>query len=482
MPFTSPFGSCRFVTTGRLPRFTRPKPAPETTCPRLVSAYVLAAAIVSLVGVLPRLARAQQPSDTFAKWAAARAIPVRTVDADGVAADVVPLKSVVGAARVVALGEPTHGAHEPLAFRNWLIRFLVEQMGFTAVALETGFSESGSIARFVAGGPGELHSVVTDGMTWGFGWYAENEELIQWIREYNSNPIHRRRVRFYGIDLSGGNRGEFVTSRHAVDFVLEFLARADSAESSRLRHRLDPFLQRFSDAKYSELSPAERDRLASALEEVAATLERNRSALVRISSDDEYQWAVHSVAVARQLKCFFELSPPEAPGQGIPPDAYRGINARNSAMADNVRWALEREGPDGRLVVFAHNGHVMNSVVEGGVWGKLREPPSAMGRSLRTTFGRDLVVIGATAGATAGGLRPMEADPASVDTALGGAAIPRFILDLRPAREEPPVFAWLSERRTLHANLTTHNFITPITAFDALFFVETLTPAHVRQP
>jgi erythromycin esterase len=352
-------------------------------------------------------------------------------------------------------------------------------MGFTAIALETGFSESGSIARFVAGGPGELQSVVSDGMTWGFGRYTENEELIQWIRDYNANPTHRRKVRFYGIDLSGGDRGDFVTSRHAVDFVLEFLARADSAEASRLRQGLDPLLQRFSNAKYSELSPAERDRLASGLEEIVAALEQRRSSLVRISSDEEYRWAVHSVAVARQLKLLFEV---HVPGPGIPPDAHRGMNARDSAMADNVRWALEREGPDGRLVAFAHNGHVMNSVLEGGIWSTFREPPSAMGRSLRTTLGRDLVVIGATAGATAGKLPPTEADPASIDTALGGAAIPPFILDLRPARDEPPVFAWLSERRTLHANLTTHNVITPITAFDALFFVETLTPAHVRQP
>lgn len=49
---------------------------------------------------------------------------------------------MIGKARVVALGEPMHGAHEPMAFRNRLIRFVVEQMGFTAVALESGFTES----------------------------------------------------------------------------------------------------------------------------------------------------------------------------------------------------------------------------------------------------------------------------------------------------------------------------------------------------
>jgi erythromycin esterase len=485
MPFTSLFRLIlRSEATGRLPPFARPKPAHETTCPRFVSVYVLAAAIVCLAGVLPDLA-VGQPSDAFREWAVARAIPLRTVEADGDATDLAPLKSIVGSARVVALGEPTHGAHEPLAFRNRLIRFLVEQMGFIAVALETGFAESYSIERLAAGGPGEIHSVVRDEMTWGLGEYAENEELIRWIRDYNRDPTHRRKVRFYGIDLSGGNgeTASFDNSRLAVDFAIELLARADSVEARRIRRGLDPLLKRFSNAGYSELSSTERDRLASGLEEIAATMEQRRSALVRISSDEEYRWAVHSVAVARQLKLLFEVSPPiPAPGQALPPDVYRAMNARDSAMADNVRWALEREGPDGRLVLFAHNVHVMNSVLEGGPWSAFRQPSLAMGKSLRATLGRELVIIGATAGATAGKLPPMEADPASVHAALGGAAIPRFILDLRPARDEPPVFAWLSERRTLHANLTTHNIITPVTAFDALFFVETLTPAHVRQP
>jgi erythromycin esterase len=76
----------------------------------------------------------------------------------------------------------------------------------------------------------------------------------------------------------------------------------------------------------------------------------------------------------------------------------------------------------------------------------------------------------------------MEADPASLDAALARVAIPRFILSLRSARDDPPALAWLSERRSLHANLKTHFTVTPATAFDALFFVGTLTPAHPRQP
>jgi erythromycin esterase len=184
---------------------------------------------------------------------------------------------------------------------------------------------------------------------------------------------------------------------------------------------------------------------------------------------------VHNLVVARQLNHRFEISPP---GTEIPPDEVRGYSARDSAMADNVRWTLESEGPDGRLFVFAHNVHVMNSPVEGGIWSALQPPPSALGKLLRATFGRDLVVVGASAGTTSGGLPAMEADPASLDAVLARVGLPRFIVDLRSARDEPPVFAWLSMRRSLHANLKTHVAITPATAFDALFYVGTLTPAR----
>jgi erythromycin esterase len=419
-------------------------------------------------------ALAQQP-DVFVKWAAAQAIPLRTVEADGDASDLPPLKAIVGPARVVALGEPTHGAHEPLAFRNRLIRFLVEQMGFTAVALETGFTESGLIERFIAGGPGDPGRVVRDGMTWGFGQYPENEELIRWLREYNANAAHPRKIHFYGIDLSGGNGSGFPDARRSVDAVLELLARADPDEVRGMRQRLDPLLDRFSSKGYADLSPVERGRLLAGLAELDVAVERNRSALIRLSSAEEYQRAVHNLVVARQLNHRFEISPP---GTEIPPDEVRGYSARDSAMANNVRWALESEGAHGRLFVFAHNVHVMNSPVEGGIWSALQPPPSALGKLLRAALGRDLVIVGASAGTASGGLPPMEADPASLDAILARVAIPRFVVDLRPARDEPPVLALLSMRRPLHANLKTHFTMTPATAFDALFYVGTLTSAH----
>src|SRR5262245_24079887 len=103
---------------------------------------------------------AQQSNAGFERWAKAHAIQLQTVELKSDLGDMRQLKSLIGAARVVALGEPAHGAHEPLAFRNRLLRYLVEESGFTAIAIESGLPESRPIHDFVAGGPGDARQVV----------------------------------------------------------------------------------------------------------------------------------------------------------------------------------------------------------------------------------------------------------------------------------------------------------------------------------
>ena len=396
--------------------------------------------------------------------------------------DLLPLKPLIGASRVVALGEPSHGTHEPLALRNRLIRFLVEQMGFTAVALETSFTESYSVESFVAGGPGALRSTVHDNISWGFGEFPENEELIQWIREYNADANHHSKVRFYGVDLSGAQDGAFPQARRAVDFAINLLARGDSAAAQGLRQKLEPCLDKFSTWNYPSMSSTERDGLVAGLTEITAALERNRSGLISLSSEEEYEWALHSVVVACQLNHMFEVSPTSAwPGPGIPPDAYRAAAAHESGMADNVRWALEQEGPNGRIIVFAHNNHVMNASMTGGIWSAFRQPPSAMGKYLRPMLGRDLVIIGGSSGATPGATQ-LKVDPDNIDAALAQVGLPRFIVDLRQARNDHAAFAWLSKPRALHSNIETFMTVTPAEAFDALYFTDNLTPVLARKP
>src|SRR5690606_11694254 len=102
-------------------------------------------------------APAEAPPDVLA-WMRAQAIPLSPPDSGGLldgAEAANRLGALVGEARVVAIGEPAHGAHEPLALRNRVFRQLVEQQGFTVIALETGLTESRALDAYVRDGPGE---------------------------------------------------------------------------------------------------------------------------------------------------------------------------------------------------------------------------------------------------------------------------------------------------------------------------------------
>ena len=119
--------------------------------PGFTAATVLLLALVTAsragtndsVGPARRLAAVGQPLELPAT---AHVVPMRGVEPRGDRADLAPLRAIVGDARVVAVGEPAHGVHEPLAFRNHLLEYLVEELRFTAIAVESAFPESRPLA------------------------------------------------------------------------------------------------------------------------------------------------------------------------------------------------------------------------------------------------------------------------------------------------------------------------------------------------
>jgi len=227
------------------------------------------------------------------------------------------------------------------------------------------------------------------------------------------------------------------------------------------------------------LTTADKTELASLLNEIRTVLDQKKSALLANGGQEDYQRAQHDVVVAQQLNHMLAISP--SPSPGIPADGDAMVSARNEAMADNVRWLLEQEGAKGRILVFAHNMHVMNSMLQGGPWAKFRHPSSSTGQFLRSALGSDVVIIGGTAASTSGSLPPMEKNPASFDDALSQLAAPRFLIDLRASAGNTAVSKWLSEPMPMHANIFDHMIVSPRLAFDAVYFIDTLTIARVPE-
>src|SRR5512145_1222218 len=75
-------------------------------------------------------------------WLRGAAVPFDRVDPADNLDDLEPLRRLVGDARIVSLGEATHGTREFFQMKHRILRFLVERMGFTAFAIEATWPES----------------------------------------------------------------------------------------------------------------------------------------------------------------------------------------------------------------------------------------------------------------------------------------------------------------------------------------------------
>ena len=412
---------------------------------------------------------AQCEENPFSKWAAAQAVPIATVEPGKDVQDLLPLTSVVGTADVVALGEPMHGAHEPMAFRNRLFRFLVEQMGFTAIAVETGFSESSSVNWFVSGAQGEAQSHLRTAL----GRHAENYELIHWMRDHNgaAAAAGHHGIRFYGIDLTNG--GGAGGPRRVIDYALVYLSRADPREADRIRLSLGDSLPPSDDRTFGMLPQNALQELDDTLPKIATAMAKNRSDLIAHSSVDAYRWALHNIEVGRQLaKCFHVTTP-----KSFQDIRYSTpvMNCRDRAMADNVAWIATNEGSKGRVLVFAHDGHIMNWKEDGPRMAQVPDKPFMMGFHLRRALGKRLVIIAMSSATTSPGLPTPHPAEDGIDEALARVGLPRMLLDLRLARQDPAALAWLSRPHLLFGE--TNALITPLIAVDAFVFVDRLTPA-----
>jgi erythromycin esterase-like protein len=130
--------------------------------------------------------------------------------------DLQPLKRIIGSARLVTLGEATHGSREFFQLKHRLLEFLATEMGFTVFTIEANMPEAYRLNDFVLYGTGDPAQLLR-GM---YFWTWDTEEvldMIRWMREFNKSG--KGRVQFTGFDMQ--------TPNVAADVVRDFVARYD---------------------------------------------------------------------------------------------------------------------------------------------------------------------------------------------------------------------------------------------------------------
>ena len=145
---------------------------------------------------------------------------------------------MIGDAKIVGLSEGIHAAAEPLIFRNRLFKHLVEQLGFKAIAIESGIVESRVLNDYVTQGKGDFDAVLRQGFSNGFDTFRQNGELIRWMREYNARlPPDAVKVQIFGLDVPGspGNLDAARGPDTALRSALEYLRAVDPQAAAQMQ-------------------------------------------------------------------------------------------------------------------------------------------------------------------------------------------------------------------------------------------------------
>lgn len=163
-----------------------------------------------------------QAPDPQVDWVRAHAVPLATAEPGRGVDDLRPLAAIVGEARIVGLGEPTHGTREAFQMKHRILEFLAGELGFSIFAIEANMPEAYELNRYVLRGEGDPRALIR-GMYFTVWQTEEVLALVEWMRGYNAAAAggDRRPLQFTGFDLQTGDVAAAIVSdfaqRHAAD-------------------------------------------------------------------------------------------------------------------------------------------------------------------------------------------------------------------------------------------------------------------------
>jgi erythromycin esterase-like protein len=333
-------------------------------------------------------------------------------------------------ARVVLLGEASHGTSEFYRARAAITRRLVERHGFSIVAVEADWPDAASLDRYVRDRPSPRHAEPPFRRFPTWMWRnTEVESFIEELRTWNLGRPAGQRAGFYGLDLYNLNA--------SIRAVLDYLDRVDPEAAGVARQRygcLTPWAkepQAYGRMALNSGYPLCEDGVVRMLSEMLS------SRLEYAARDGEsFLDATANARLVKNAEAYYRV---------MYYGAAESWNLRDTHMFDTLCAILDAKGPHAKAVVWAHNSHIGDaSKTE---MGMVRDELN-IGQLCRERFGKDAALIGlgthaGTVACASDWDEPMEikrVNPSRSDSyerLAHDSGVPRFLLDLRDGVHEP---------------------------------------------
>lgn len=281
-----------------------------------------------------------------------------------------------GDRRVVLLGEASHGTSEFYRARAAITRHLIENHGFSIVAVEADWPDAAVVDRYVR------HRESRPGADEPFArfptWMWRNTDVaafVDWLRAHNETVSDDQQVAFHGLDIY--NMGASIAA------VLGYLDEVDPDAARIARERygcLTPWQSNPAAYGRAALTQSYRDCEAEVVAQLRSLLER------RLDADEtdgaSFLDAAQNARLVRSAELYYKAM------------YYGGAeswNLRDSHMFETLENVLEAGGPDAKAIVWAHNSHIGDArATEMGV----ARGEHNIGQLARERFGDEAALIG----------------------------------------------------------------------------------------
>jgi erythromycin esterase-like protein len=278
-------------------------------------------------------------------------------------------------AKVVLLGEATHGTSEFYRARAAITKRLIEQHGFSIVAVEADWPDAARIDAYVR------HRHVPDGDDTAFErfptWMWRNEEVydfVNWMREYNKERPDDDRAEFRGLDVYSLNS--------SIRSVLDYLDKVDPEEAREARGRYACLSPWQSDpARYGRavLTGQKKPCDEALLGQLQDILDK-RIDYLQADGGEAFFDAVQNAKIVHAAEHYYRI---------MYEGATESWNLRDRHMFETLQSLLARR-ENAKAIVWAHNSHIGNAAATAMGW----QGEFNIGELCRKSYHGEAVLIG----------------------------------------------------------------------------------------
>lgn len=297
-----------------------------------------------------------------------------------------PLLELVGNARLVLLGEASHGTHEFYRARAEITQRLIAEKNFSAIAVEADWPDAYRINRYVRNDSDDARAIDALADFKRFpSWMWRNTDVLDfvgWLRDYNDSlASENAKAGFYGLDL--------YSLHSSIESVLAYLDRVDPEAARRARYRYSCF-DHFGEDPQDYGYAASFGLTETCEHEVVNQLvELQRRAAEFLEQDgraaaDQYFFAEQNARLVKNAEEYYRL---------MFHGRISSWNLRDRHMAETLNALmahLDSQQREAKIVVWEHNSHLGDArateMGEQGEWN--------VGQLVREKYAAEAVLVG----------------------------------------------------------------------------------------